>query len=89
MIVRVVAVVVALVASVHCFHSVMNLFLIFDSFLVLVVDLLIESLRGYDVVPTKRKRKKRTRKREMNENDIKNLPVEIGVLQITLNLLVR
>lgn len=52
MIVGVVAVVAALVAFGHCLHSVINLFLIFDSFLVLVVDLLIESLRGYDAVPT-------------------------------------
>lgn len=52
MIVGVVAVVAALVASVNHLHSVMNLFLIFDSFSALVADLLIESLRGYDAEPT-------------------------------------
>lgn len=82
MIVRVV--VGALVASVRCFHSVIDLFLISDSFLVLVVDLLIKSLRGFDVVPTRRENEKKNRKMNKNSSMIPKILVAMRKIQIIL-----
>lgn len=73
MIVRAVAAALVVALVVHL-RSVMNPFLIFDSFLALVADLLIESSHGYDAVPTKKRIFEPKTKRVKNTvaNKIKN-----------------